>query len=65
MATSPHWFMGVSTKSETQISLMFVGVALDCYLSIPPNRQHLSLPIHLEINENKKNQDRREGKVKS
>lgn len=54
MAMSPHWFIGVSTKSEKGISLMVFGVALDCYLSLPPSRQHLSLPIHLEIDENKK-----------
>lgn len=54
---------GVSTKSETQISLMFVTVALDGSLSTSPSRQHLSLPLYSETHETKSKQDKREGKV--
>lgn len=63
MTTYLRWFMGVSTKSETQISLMFFAVALDSSLSIPPGRQHLSLPLYSETHETKNKQDKREGKV--
>lgn len=49
MITSLCRLMGVSTKPETQISLMFVGVGLVCYLFVPPSRQHLPSLIHLKI----------------